>query len=147
MTVDLTKLILNTNFNSFKNVNSYSGTLTLPASVPPATLVAPYAIASSSVTLTEPPVFTAFFAYFNEFSDALNGFNNPQWYNAATPGGYNVAYPALLDVVNGNLGFFMGPIINGSTVTIQAQTSNTTATTYAASVTVPWVFVQYTLAN
>jgi hypothetical protein len=143
MSVDLSKLELITTFDAFKNAAVYTGSLTLPASVPPATVSVPVTQSTTSFTVTDKPIFSTFFAYFVETLDAILGNNNPQWYNAQIAGQGYVAYP----ISGGQVNCYVYPVININTVTITCQAVNQTATTYSANISVPYAFVGYTLAN
>jgi hypothetical protein len=145
MNIDLSKLVTITSYNSFKNVNVYTGSLTLPTSIPPDSAIPTQT--STTITLTDIPVFLSFFAFYNDSYNATVSINDPQWYNAAASGDANVAYPATNDPVNGNISCFFYPVIDGNIVTIVARGLNQTATTYHANISVPFAFVEYTLAN
>lgn len=144
MTVDLSKLITNSPNNSFKNVNVYTGSLTLPASVPPDSSTPTQT--STTVTLTTTPTFLSFFAFYNDIYSAIISVNAPAWYNVDASGQANIAYPATHNAA-GNVGCLLYPIIDGTTVTVIARVVNQTASTFTASITVPFAFVDYALAG
>lgn len=145
MSIDLSKLVTISSRNSFKNVNVYTGSLTLPTSIPPDSATPTQT--STTITLTDTPVFLSFFAFYNDLYNATVSINNPQWYGAAASGQANVAYPATNDPINGNIACFFYPVINGNVVTVVARGLNQTDTTYNANISVPFAFVEYTLAN
>ncbi len=148
-TPDLSKLILYTPDNAFKNVNSYSGSVTFPTTLAAGSVSSPTTV----VQLTDTPVFTVFFAQFLEINDAtfLYGFGAgttpKRWYagNVANYIGIHVNAPAP------NVGWLLAsiyPVINGNTVTMTGYVFNP----YGVGVTfdalsVPFVFIEYTLAN
>lgn len=147
--IDLDKLILESEYNAFKNVNSYPGSITFPASVPPATLATPFTSTSTTVQLIDVPVFTMMFAKFTELFDGLLGAVNPQWYPISVANGPGYGGVAYYDIAFGGAALpgVLYQTINGSVITITATVFNATAHTYVANLTVPFVFVEYTLAN
>lgn len=144
MNVDLSKVILDSNYNAFKNNNSYPGSITFPTAVPPATISVPFTATSTSFTLIEAPVYSVFFAKFTEFIDGLTGSVDLQWY-AALVASDNVAYfdPAHSPALPGQLQLSL----NGTVATVTASVINQTANTYHVTLVVPFVFIDYTLAN
>lgn len=141
--VDLSKAQFISTADAFKNQYIYTGSLTLPASVPPATPSVPYTQTSTTFTVPDVPALTEFFAFFVETVDAIFSNNNPQWYNSNISGQGRVGYPNP----GGQLTCFLFPIINGSTITVVAQVVNQTAGTLSSNITVPFAFIGYTLAN
>lgn len=145
MSVDLSKLILHSGFNAFKNDgNVYIGSISFPASM----TTGQFYTTTVSFTISSSPQFTRFFAFFRETVDATLLGGGAQWY----PG--NVAVGSVGVHVNApapNVGYLNGavyPIINGNTVTVKAELKNP----YGNSITldalsVPFAFIEYTLAN
>lgn len=153
MSLDLTKLNLYTPDDAFKNVNSYSGSLTFPTTLAAGTTSTP----SLAIPLTVAPVFTVYFAQFLELTEATFLYNfaagtTPQrWYsgNTASASSFNIGIHVNAPAGNvGWLGATMYPIINGTIVTMTGNVFNP----YGNSITfdsliVPFVFIEYTLAN
>jgi hypothetical protein len=149
MNPDLSKLILHTGYNSFKNVNSYPGSITFPASVPPATPSVPFSQTIVNVTLSDNPVFTMAFANFTELVDGLFGTVKPHWYQMEVASGTYSGNIAYYDIPFGGAALpgTLYQQINGNVITLTASVFNSTAHTYVASLTVPFIFIEYTLAN
>ena len=148
MTVDLTKLNLFSPDNAFKNVSRYTGSITFPTSVGAGST----ATVSTSFTLTGPPVFTEFFANILELNEAVTlygtaaGTTPKRWYSSNVPGNFGIAIhetsPSTLWL---NCG--MSPTISGNTVTVTGYMFNGGGSTITLdSLTVPFVFIEYTLA-
>lgn len=143
--MDITKLTLYTPDNSFKNDNKYSGSITFPTSL----VSGATATVTSVFTMPTAPVFTAFFAQFLELSDAIGpGSQGVQWYpaNIASQGvAIHVTAPAP-DAGFVNCSVY--PVINGTTLTVTGYFHNPYAATITlAALTVPFVFIDYSLAN
>lgn len=149
MTVNTDILGLYSPDNAFKNVNKYSGNLTFATSVTANSTLTP----TSVVALTDTPVFTAFFCNFLEFEDALNSVGSAQWYNTGAPSYQEAPNIALLITapsphVNEWSSCTVYPVISGNTVTITGYFQNPYAVNLTLqALTVPWVFVEYTLAS
>lgn len=131
--------------NAFKNINSYPGSINFPTSVTSGSTVT----VTSVITLTDTPVFTNFFANFLQVTDAQFSVGSAQWYTSNESGGVDIAIhisaPAP-DVGYTNAALY--PVINGNTVTVTGTVFNPFAGTITLTpLTVPFVFVEYTLAN
>lgn len=149
--IDYSKIVFSSDTNAFKNVNRYSGTLTFPTGLNAGQTVD----VTSRVQLTDSPVFTQFFANFLETTEAIGlyasaaGTTPVRWFSANIPGlfgvGIHVNAPA------GQVSWLscsVYPVINGSTVVVTGTVINPYAVSITLdSLTVPWVFVEYTLAN
>lgn len=149
MSVDLTKLTLYSPDNAFKNVNRYAGSITFPTSVASGGTLSPTTV----VTLTDTPVFTAFHCNFLEYFDAFNATGIAHWYNTAAVS-YQEAPSIAITILTpaphvGEIGACtIYPVINGSTVTVTGYYHNPYAVALTfAPLTIPFVFVEYTLAN
>lgn len=135
--------------NAFKNVNKYSGTITFPTSVTANATLSP----TSVITLTDTPVMTAFFCNFLEFEDALNSTGSAQWYNSGAPSYQEAPNIASLITapaphVNEWSSCTVYPVLNGNTVTVTGYFHNPYAVTLTLqALSVPFVFVEYTLAS
>lgn len=148
MTVDLTKLILDTPYNSFKNVNKYLGTLSFATSVLAGATLAP----TTNIILTDTPVFTAFYCNFLENIDATFGVGSAQWYNIGAASAVNPNIGILITGpaphVNEWSGCTVYPVINGNTLTVTGNFHNPYAVNLTLqALSVPFVFIEYTLAN
>lgn len=142
---NLSDLIFYSSDNAFKNVNSYSGSVTFPTSV----LAGATATVTSVITLTDTPVFTNFFANFLQITDAEFSTGSAQWYTSNESGGGDIGIHVSApgpDV--GWLDAFVYPVINGNTVTMTGSVFNPFSGTITLDLlTVPFVFVEFTLAN
>lgn len=152
MTADLSKLVLYTPDNAFKNVNSYSGTVALPTTLAAGTL----STTTSVVNLTVAPIFTEYFAQFLEIAQAIDTYGTAagttplRWYSGnVAGGGFNIGIHVNAPAPRvGWLGASLYPVINGTTVIMTAQVFNpyVDIITFDA-ITVPFVFIEYELAN
>lgn len=144
MSADLTKLALYSNANAFKNDDmAYTGSITFPTSVAASTTAA----TTSSFTLGSSPQFTKFFANFQELTDAQLLGGAAQWYPANVAYG-NVGIYTPTSPFAGWLGAYLYAVINGTTVTIRAEVHNPYSSTVTFNtLTVPFAFIEYTLAN
>ena len=144
MSVDLSELILYSPDNAFKNASSYSGTIVFPTSLS----TGQNWTGSFSVNLSVDPVYSMFYAYFQEFFDATLG-NSAQWYPANVSGYFNIGIYVNSPTVNaGWISCGIYYILNGNTIKVVGNVQNP----YSNSITlnalsVPCVFIDYTLAN
>lgn len=151
MVKDLSKLILYTPDNAFKNVNVYTGSINFPTSLS----AGQTATVTSAITLTDSPVFTNWFAYFLEETEAIGiyGFSagtTPQrWYSGNVAGNFGIGIH--VNSPAGNVGWIncgLYPIINGNVVTMTGVVFNGYSNSISLdALNVPFVFVEYTLAN
>lgn len=151
MSVDLTKLTLYTPDNAFKNVNKYSGSLTFPTSL----TAGQTGTVSLTIPLTDTPVFTQLFANFLEVAEAISlyafgaGTTPKRWYSNNESGGFGIGLHVSAPApnagwINGNI----AATINGANVTVTGTVVNPDAATITIdSLTVSFVFVEYTLAS
>lgn len=148
MTVDLTKLVLYTPDNAFKNVNRYSGSLTFPTTIPASSTT----LITTVFSLTDTPVYTEFFANFLELNEATSTYGTAygttpvRWYSGNVAGQFGIALhetaPASTWI---NVGIY--PTIVGNTVTITGAVFNGSGSVLTVNaLTVPFVFIEYTLA-
>lgn len=150
MSVDLDKVIFSSSYNAFKN----DSILTEGSIAFPTTLTSGQAaIVNIVLTLPEAPVFSEFISYFTELFDLStfpNGtYGNPQWYpgvlSASNFIGVWVTAPAPR---KGILQALINPIINGTTLTVQALVVNPyTDILTLAPLSIPFALTSYTLAN
>lgn len=151
MSVDLSKLTLYTPDNAFKNVNRYTGSLTFPTSL----TAGQTGTVSLTIPLTDTPVFTELFANFLELAEAISlyvfaaGTTPKRWYSGNESGGFGIGLH--ISAPAPNVGWINGGIstsINGSNVTVTGTVINPYGVTITIdSVTVSFVFVEYTLAS
>lgn len=148
--VDLTKAILVSDYNAYKNDSVvHIGSITLPTSL----TAGQSSLTTMTVGLDIAPNFSQFFAKFTEafnltqFSNGIYG--NPQWYpiDAAASGACGVWVTAPgpeQSVLTANI----NPVIIGNTIQVQALIFNPYNTTITLGpLTVPFAFTQYSLAN
>jgi len=137
--MDLSKTILTSDTNAFKNVARYDGTIVFPTSLA--------ADASTFVTVTIPmedlPKFSNFSAYFLETSDANYGIGSAQWYN-------NSIARNGVAIENLTFGGFDGasvyPVLEGSNVVVTGFFQNAYGVDITmAPLSVPFSFVEYTV--
>lgn len=147
---DLNNVQFSSEANSFKNDSIvYTGTLTLPTSVPAGST----GIAFANFTLSAVPQFSQLYAFFQELTDGIqqdtvgSGYNTAQWYD----GSLNNKLAVRVTAPVGSTGVFGGlvyPIINGTQVQVQAIYSNSASSTVTlAPLTIPFAFIEYTLTN
>lgn len=142
---DLSDLIFYSPDNAFKNVNSYPGSITFPTSV----LAGATATVTSVITLTDTPVFTNFFTNFLQITDAEFSTGSAQWYTSNESGGDDIGIHVTAPAPDvGWLNASVYPVIDGNTVTVTGTVFNPfSGTVTLTALTVPFVFVEYTLAN
>lgn len=143
MSADLTKLIFTSEANAYKNVASYSGTITFPTSL------TANQTSTNSVTfsLAEAPTFLKLYAKFTEYVDRLSGVS-PQWYAAAAAGYYTVGINITTGVHAGVISCGLTVFVSGTTVTVQGILNNPYSDPITLeSLAVPFVLVDYSLAN
>lgn len=143
MTVDLSKVVFYSGANAFKNDGTvYTGSLTFPTSLTSGQLGA----VTTSFTLSSAPQFSKFFANFVETVDAMNS-KPAQWYDEELC--YSVGIYINSPSIYANwYAAFIYPIINGNTVTVRLEFQNPYGTSITLNpLTVPFAFVEYTLAN
>lgn len=145
MTVDLSKLILYTPDNAFKNVNKYSGSVVFPTSATAGQTVT----VTTTVSLTDVPIYTDYFAQFVELEDAITGGSSKLWYSGNEAGNFGIGIHVSAPVGNvGWLGCGVYPVINGTTLTMTGTFINPYSNSITLdALTVPFVFVEYTLAS
>ena len=151
MSVDLSKLITNSPNNSFKNDGTiYTGTIAFPTSCASGTS----ATSTYSFTLNDTPQFSKFFAYFRETTDAITAYvggssNGTLWYDQNTAVNQGVGITVTSPAPSaGVISASLYPIINGNTITITAEVWNPYSSTISISpLSVPFAFIEYTLAN
>ncbi len=143
MSVDISKLILYSPDNAFKNVNSYTGSLVMPTLVPAGGVVT----VTSEITLSDVPIFTELFCYFVEATDALYGSTTAQWYSTNIAGNFGIGIHEIAPV-DVWLNCAVYPVISGNTVTITGDVFNGGAgdATFVA-LTIPFIFIEYTTAS
>lgn len=139
------KLILYSGFNSFKNSDKYSGSISFPTSVAAGAV----GTKTSVFALDDPPVYTEFFSYFKLVSDTIFSTGNSNWYGEAVSGAANVGVHVSAPSANaGWIGASLYPVIDGTTVTITAEVVNPYGSTITIdALSVDFVFIDYTLAN
>jgi hypothetical protein len=145
MSVDLSKVILATPYNAFKNDGDlYTGSINFPTSLTAGQL----SVTTVPTTLGELPQFSKFYAYFQEFLDATVG-NPQQWYPAGVGGQWGVGIHVSAPAPNvGWLNAAIYPVILGNTILVTAQVFNPYSNTVTLNaLNVPFAFVEYTLAN
>lgn len=144
MNVDLSKLILHTGYNAFKNDGLvYTGSIDFTTSLTSSQLWT----STTSFTISSFPQFTKFFAFFQEAVDATTLLGSAQWYPNNVAVGSIAAHVTTAPFV-GYIGASIYPIINGNTVTVTAELQNPYASTVSLdALNVPFAFIEYTLAN
>jgi hypothetical protein len=141
--IDLPKLILYSPDNAFKNINRYNGNITTPASAASGATVYSY---GTPVTLSEAPIFTQSYAYFNQYYDANASISNPQWYayNSFDDIPIYVTTAPYTGWITGTLYFS----ITGTTITPSFAVTNPYAgTVNFTQITIPYSYIEYQLAN
>ena len=143
--MNLDNVILATAYNSFKNDGfNYTGSISFPTSLTSNQL----SITTTPVSLGELPQFSKFYAFFKEYLDATVG-NAAEWYPCNVGGQFGVG----IDVTapGGEAGWIQAsvyPVITGDTVLVTAAVFNPyNVTITLAALTVPFAFIEYTLAN
>lgn len=141
----LSDLVFYSPDNAFKNVNSYPGSITFPTSV----TAGATATVTSVINLTDTPVFTNFFTNFLQITDAEFGTGSAQWYTSNESGGFDVAVQVTAPPIHvGYIGAAIYPVIDGNVVTVTGVIPNPYSDNLTlTALTVPFVFVEYTLAN
>lgn len=141
---DLTKLILYSPDNAYKNVNKYSGSITFPTSLTSGQT----ATVTSTVILTASPVYTRFFSNFVELNDAVAASVTKQWYSANVSGNFGIGIHISTAPFTSWVGCGLYPVINGNVVTVTGVVINPTGSTVSLdALIVPFIFLEYTLAN
>lgn len=141
---DLSKLILYSPDNSFKNVNKYPGSLSFPTSLTGSQV----SNTSVTISLSDSPVFLEFFANFLELLDAINGIGSAQWYSANVSGGNDIGIHVTTAPHVGWIGCSLYSVVSGSTVTVTGTVINPYSSTVSLDpLTIPFVFIDYDLAN
>lgn len=141
MAVDLSKFVMHSSFNSFKNNSVYTGSITIPATI------------TSGSTYTRSVTFTmseaAAFLQVHIFATPYTEYNYDGSYQNAwaqiesSPIGY-----ALLDSPATSLYYFEASYtVVGNSVTVTIFIPNQVATFNTGSPVVPISFVEYNLAN
>lgn len=142
---DLSKLTLHTGYNAFKNVNQYSGSVIFPTSL----TAGQVATVTSVITLSDTPVFTDYSANFVETVDATFGSATSRWYSGNVAGNFDIGINVVTPLINaGYINCGLYPIVSGTIVTMTGSIINPYGTTITlAPLTVPFLFVEYTLAS
>lgn len=145
MATDPEKLILLGNLNSLKNEDTYTDTLTFPTTIGASAT----ATETSTIVLNDNPVFTQFSAKFLEFIDAEAGLGTAEWYSQNVSGNLGVA--VHVTAPSGNVGYIKAnvvPVINSNVVTVTGTIVNPYSNSITiAALSIPFSFVEYTLAN
>lgn len=150
MSVDLDKVVFASSYNAFKNNGTvYTGTIVTPGSLTGGQLYT----GTSTFSIVESPVFSAFYGYYTELLDlsvvTIGTYSNQQWYpidvGAFSGAGVWITAPAPQI---GVLGCTLYPTISGSVVTVNLIIRNP----YGIGVTLaatsyPYAFTIFTLAN
>lgn len=144
MASDISKLILYTPDNAYKNISVYSGTIHFPTSLSSGQQLT----VTSTFTLGAAPSLSKLFAYFTEVADAIYSYRGSEWYPGEVAS-FNIGI--YVSAPSGNVGWLncgVYPVINGNTVTVTGAVANP----YSNSITlnalsVPFVFIDYELAN
>lgn len=144
--IDPTKVIFASAFNAFKNISNYPGSLQFPTFIPAGQTVT----TSTTVQLEEAPVFMPFYAYYIDTLAAEISNPLPQWWSpnvlksSAAVALFQTSSPTGYNQINGAI--FMN--FSGTTATITASIFNASASdSTVQSLTVPFTFVDYRLAN
>lgn len=151
MTVDLSKLIYESNYEAFKNdFNIYKGSISIATSLP----IHANVTATSSLIIQESPQFSMFYAFFQEYFDTLqqvsvgSGFNAAQWYGVEVGAFYSVGTVIPTGTHAGPLNAALYPIINGNTITVNLVQNNPYADAITLTAqTIQYAYIEYTLAN
>jgi hypothetical protein len=145
MSVDLSKVVLATSANSFKNDDQiYTGSINFPTSL----LASQLSVTTVTVNLSEVPNFSKFYAYFKEYLDATVG-GAAQWYPANVGGQWSVGiYVSAPSGYAGWINCAIYPVIEAGVIYVTAAVFNP----YSVNITltalnVPFAFVIYSLAN
>src|ERR1035437_2454712 len=109
--IDLSKIIMDTSYNSFKNDGFlYPGSINFPTSL----IAGQLSVTSVAVNLGETVQFSKFYAYFQEFLDATVG-NSAQWYPCNVGGQFSVGI--YVSAPSGDVGWINAsiyPVIVGN---------------------------------
>lgn len=143
MTLDLTKLILHTGYNSFKNSSVQRGNLTLPTSLNTSN----FHTSTLVFTLTEPASFIQAYKYSSDYGDYFNYLDSAYhdaWRQVNVNDDDLIFTSAGLYYYN----IYMKLVGNVVTFTLFApkSTSGTPTVTHPTYL-VPVTFVEYRLAN
>lgn len=145
MSVDLSQVQFASPYNSFKNDNVlYTGSVNFPTSL---TAGQTY-VNATTISLSEAPQFSKFYAYFQEYLDATVG-NPAYWYPANVGGQYSVGV-----YVNDPLaeqswlnGFIYPVIFSGEALVTVSVFNPYPVTVTLTALNVPYAFVTYSLAE
>lgn len=152
MGVDLSKVISASTYNSYKNDGFvYTGSFTTPITL----TAAQQYTATQSVTLATQPQFSKFFANFQEFADLFEqyhgntDFNPAEWYPCNVGGYENVGLTVTAPMAQqGPIQASIYPVILAGTLLSMLYINNPyNVTITLTSISIPWAFVVYSLAN
>lgn len=142
MTPDLSKLLLHTSYNAFKNNSVQRGTLALPTSLTPSQVYTD----SVTFTLSENAAFIQAYVYATDYGDYFNftdGAYHDGWRMVNTNNDYLIFGSYTL------LNYYIRMSLNGNQVTFTLYVKNASHdnTMSHPTHTVPITFIDYTLAN
>lgn len=149
--IDLSKVVLATQYNSFKNNNIYTGSINFPTSVAAGVTTQ----TTVTIALNETPNFSKFFGYFQEFTDTDqqytvgSGYNGAEWYPSNVGGQGDVGLLVITPLANaGPYGGFLYGVIQDNALVVTASITNiySSTATYQA-LNVPFAFIDYSLSR
>jgi hypothetical protein len=143
-TVDLSKVILHTAYDSYKNVSKYSGSFNFSGFVGSGQQT----IGSSVFTLSRPPTYSKLFVYAYEFGEAISGSPVQRWLSPNIPNSFQTATLCSTPYGDQYIQYGVYVTITGAVVQVKAEILQP----YAAGVTlyarnVPFSFIDYTTAQ
>lgn len=141
--IDLTKLVLHTAYNSFKNVNVHRGNLIIPATLNTSTTYSH----SISFTLSEVASFTQAYKYSSDYGEYF-GFLDSQYHDAWRQ--INLNADDLIFTSGGLFYYRVNTSFVGNQVTFTLFAPKSTSGTPVVrhpTFLVPVTFVEYRLAN
>ena len=142
--IDLSKVIYSSNNNSFKNDGTiYTGSVTFPTSL----TSGQNSITTTTINISSFPQFSKFYANFKEEADCVYSTGSVQWYDEIVSAGSIGIHVNTAPHV-GYINCSLYPVILTNTVLITASVQNPYNVTIGLdSLTVPYAFIEYTLAN
>lgn len=143
-TVDLSKVILHTAYDSYKNVTKYTGTLVIAGTLAPGSQV----ITTQSFSVSKTPTYSKLFVNCQEIGDAISGIAVTRWYSTNIPNTFQPAVWCSTPVGNTWLQYGIYIVLFGTSILLRASMFNP----YAGNITltstnVPFAFIDYTTAQ
>jgi hypothetical protein len=145
MGVDLSKVQFASTYNAFKNNNTlYTGSISFPTSL----TSGQQSITTQAVPISVSPQFSKFYANFWEVVDRISSTSSAQWYEAPISA-YSVGIQVTAPAPNvGVINCGVYPVLIGNQMLVTAQVNNPYSNGITlGALTVPYAFIEYTLAN